>query len=131
MLVRPGRLYASLKDVTQTADLLGSVARLPADSPVGRLTQDTVRLDLVSDLVTADYLYWCLRTPQYRAYCRAHATGTTNLGLPRGDFLGFEIPKPTPWRLALVEAIGAIDDLVDINRRIADCLHCFVACPCT
>jgi type I restriction enzyme S subunit len=120
LLVRPGQLYASLKDLTQAADLLGSVARVPADSPVGRLTQDTVRLDLVSDLVTADYVYWCLRTPQYRAYCRAHATGTTNLGLPREDFLDFEIPEATPWRLALVEAIGALDDLIDTNRRIVD-----------
>jgi type I restriction enzyme S subunit len=119
MLVRPGQLYASLKDLTQAADLLGSVARLPAHSPVGRLTQDTVRIDLVSDVVTADYVYWCLRTPQYRAYCRAHATGTTNLGLPREDFLDFEIPKPTPWRLALVDAIGALDDLIDINRALA------------
>jgi len=120
LLVKPGEIYASLKDVTQTADLLGSVARVPTDSPTGRLTQDTVRLDLISDVVAPDYLYWCLRTPQYRAYCRAHSTGTTNLGLPRDDFLNFEIPVPTPWRLRLVEAIGAIDDLIDTNRRLAE-----------
>ena len=43
LLVQPGDLYASLKDVTQSADLLGAVARLPAGHSPGRLTQDTVK----------------------------------------------------------------------------------------
>jgi type I restriction enzyme S subunit len=120
LLVKPGEVYVSLKDVTQSADLLGSVARLPADSPIGRLTQDTVRLDLISEEINTDYLYWCLRTPQYRQYCRSHATGTTNLGLPRDDFLAFKIPAPTEERLALVGALGALDGLTDTNRRIVD-----------
>src|SRR5262245_18036455 len=105
LLVRPGEIYASLKDVTQSADLLGSVARLPTDVPIGRLTQDTVRLDVVSSEIDADYLYWCLRTPQCRQYCRSRATGTTNLGLPRDDFLAFELPPPTAERVALVRAL--------------------------
>src|SRR5262245_47494766 len=48
LLVRPGDLYVSLKDVTQSADLLGAVARLPLNHPVGRLTQDTVKLEPLS-----------------------------------------------------------------------------------
>src|SRR5690349_17847894 len=44
LIVRPGELYVSLKDVTQSADLLGAVARLPRDHSPGRLTQDTVKL---------------------------------------------------------------------------------------
>ena len=44
LLVQPGDLYVSLKDVTQSADLLGAVARLPLDHRPGRLTQDTVKL---------------------------------------------------------------------------------------
>ena len=45
LLVQPGDLYLSLKDVTQSADLLGAIARLPIDHPPGRLTQDTVKLE--------------------------------------------------------------------------------------
>jgi type I restriction enzyme S subunit len=40
LIVRSGEIYASLKDVTQNAYLLGSVARLPAEIGEGRLTQD-------------------------------------------------------------------------------------------
>ena len=40
----PGDLYVSLKDVTQSGDLLGAVARVPSEVNAGRLTQDTVKL---------------------------------------------------------------------------------------
>lgn len=129
LLVNPGQLFLSLKDVTQTADLLGAVARLPANLPAGRLTQDTVRLDLRPGLVSTQYLYWMLRTPQYRDYCRSHATGTTNLGLSRDDFFAYRIPKPTPSRETLVELLDALDDKIAANTtlaRAADKLACAI-----
>lgn len=118
LLVRPGELFASLKDVTQSADLLGSVARVPRNGSTGRLTQDTVRLDVVSDEVDADYLYLALLTPNYREYCRSHATGTTNLGLPREDFLAYEVPLPELEEQRRIAALlGALDDLIETDRR--------------
>src|SRR6266567_4329243 len=55
----PGDTYVSLKDVTQSGDLLGAVARVPPDVQAGRLTQDTVRLipNRVGE-ADADYIYW-------------------------------------------------------------------------
>src|SRR5687767_7245961 len=105
LLVYPGDLYLSLKDVTQSADLLGAVARLPRDHPPGRLTQDTVKLQPKDDRVPLNYLHWLLRTPQYRSYCRSHATGTTNLGLARDDFLAFPAPEPTPTQDRIVQTL--------------------------
>lgn len=117
--VQEGELYASLKDVTQTADVLGAVARLPKGEGIGRLTQDTVRLDIVNGSgVESEYIYWMLRTPQYRQYCRAHATGTTTMGLSRRDFLSFEIPVPDDSRSAIVELLGALDDKIAANERV-------------
>lgn len=119
LLVYPNEVYASLKDVTQTADVLGAVARVPADGPIGRLTQDTVRLDLKSDAASLDYLYWMLRTPQYRRYCQAHATGTTTMGLSRGAFFDFEFPAPCRFRQNLIELLAALDDKIAANERMA------------
>ena len=123
LLVRPGELYLSLKDVTQSADLLGAVARLPIDHPPGRLTQDTVKLEPKGTEVPLDYLYWLLRTPQYRSYCRAHATGTTNLGLAREDFLAFPAAEPTPTQLRVVATLGKLDDKIELNRRMNETLE--------
>src|SRR5271166_2335823 len=45
IILVPGDIYVSLKDVTQSADLLGAVARVPNSIETGRLTQDTVKLE--------------------------------------------------------------------------------------
>ena len=117
LLVHPGDLYVSLKDVTQSADLLGAVAKLPSDHSPGRLTQDTVKLVPKHDDVPLDYIHWLLRTAEYRYYCRACATGTTNLGLPRDDFLAYPVPTLTRTRRLIVELLDALDDKVELNRR--------------
>jgi len=123
LLVQPGDLYLSLKDVTQSADLLGAVARLPISQSLGRLTQDTVRLEPRENDVPLNYLYWLLRTPQYRSYCRAHATGTTNLGLAREDFLAFPAPEPTPTQCQMVDTLSTLDDKIELNRRMNETLE--------
>ncbi|MGH9795170.1 MAG: restriction endonuclease subunit S [Candidatus Acidiferrales bacterium] len=123
LILRPGELYVSLKDVTQSADLLGAVARVPIDIKVGRLTQDTVKLEPKDADTPLDYLYWLMRTPQYRGYCRAHATGTTNLGLARDDFLSFPAPQPTADQLILVELLNELDKHSQLNRRMNETLE--------
>ena len=108
MLLYPGDLYVSLKDVTQSADLLGSVAMVPKGIQAGRLTQDTVKLEFVNNTVARDYIYWLLRTPFYRQYCSAHRMGTTNLSLSREDFLSFPVPLPDHRAM---EIVGLLEDL--------------------
>lgn len=119
LLLRPGDLFLSLKDVTQDAALLGAVARVPTSVGVGRLTQDTVKLTIKATDVRADYLYWVLRTPQYREYCRQHAIGTTNLSLSREDFLSYSIPPATADRVKLIILLEAIESKIAVNDRIA------------
>ncbi|MGP8022327.1 MAG: hypothetical protein ACLPRE_15265, partial [Limisphaerales bacterium] len=105
LTLHPGDIYVSLKDVTQSADLLGSIARVPTHVPSGRVTQDTVKLSFIRKDVPSCYIYWLLRTPFYREYCRAHAIGTTNLSLAREDFLAFPVPRPKTRELTLVECL--------------------------
>ncbi|MGJ0492249.1 hypothetical protein [Methylobacter sp.] len=105
----PGEIYVSLKDVTQSGDLLGSVSRLPADIKSGRLTQDTVKLEFTGAPISESYVYWLLRTPFYREYCRSRATGTTTLGLAREDFLNFPVPEPTELEISLVKLLEGIE----------------------
>jgi len=118
LTLRPGDIYVSLKDVTQSADLLGAVARVPPHVHAGRVTQDTVKLSFIKKDVPSCYLYWLLRTPAYREYCRAHAIGTTNLSLARDDFLAFPVPRPKARELTLVETLDALDSKIELNRRM-------------
>jgi type I restriction enzyme S subunit len=123
MLLGPGDIYVSLKDVTQAADLLGAVARVPTSVQQGRLTQDTVKLVFKEKSAPADYIYYLLQTPEYRAYCKAHSTGTTNLGLSREDFLSFPVPEPSPVRVKIVELAQQIENKIELNRRMNETLE--------
>lgn len=123
ILVAPGDLLVSLKDVTQAADLLGSVVKVPKFIGQGRLTQDTVKLVFEPDFSAHSYIYWLLRTPQARAHCRQHATGTTNLGLARDDFLAIEVPPLDKSRKYLLQVLQALDDKIELNRRMNETLE--------
>lgn len=119
LTLHPGDIYVSLKDVTQSADLLGAIARVPPHVPAGRVTQDTVKLTFIRKDVPSGYLYWLMRTPVYREYCRAHAIGTTNLSISREDFLAFPVPQPKARELTLVETLDALADKIELNRRMS------------
>lgn len=123
ILLKPGDMYVSLKDVTQSADLLGAVARVPEAIRLGRLTQDTVKLIFRGDASYKPYIYWLLRSPEYRSYCRAHATGTTNLGLARDDFFAFPVPRLDADRRVIVEVLEALENKIDLNRRMNETLE--------
>ena len=86
----------------------------------GRLTQDTVKLEFNPglDAKTKLYTYWSLRTPQYRAYCKARGTGTTNMSLSRNDFLGWDIPAQSEARDVLVNLFELIELKIEANVRL-------------
>ena len=123
LLVYPGDMYVSLKDVTQSGDLLGSVARVPGFIEVGRMTQDTVKLVFKNEMIDRSFLYWVLRSPEYREYCRARGMGTTNLSLSREDFLSFSIPEPTPSRISVQRTLDAIESKITLSREINQTLE--------
>ena len=124
ILLYPGDIYVSLTDLTQSCDLLGAVSRVPPDIEVGRLTQDTIKLEFAPNAseLTRQYVYWSLRTPQYRAYCKARGTGTTNMSLSRTDFLNWTVPPRSQLRDCLIGLFELIESKIELNNRINDYL---------
>ena len=120
-IVESGDLFFSLKDLTQAGHLLGSVARLPESIPQGRLTQDTLKLSLSE--IDPTYVYWVLRSPQARRFYKSLATGTTNLGLAREDFLSLPIPPYTAERKFTVELLERIESKIELNKKINQTLE--------
>jgi type I restriction enzyme S subunit len=121
LLLVPGDLYVSLKGATKDGEMIGSVARLPSTVPSGRLTQDTVRLVLrVRDAEFERYLYWLLRTPEYRSYCAGRATGSAVVALSRDDFLGYPVRQLTAQRRRIVGVLEHVESKIESNRRASD-----------
>ncbi|MGR3911345.1 restriction endonuclease subunit S [Burkholderia sp. SR8] len=98
--------------------MIGSVARVPDFIPAGRLTQDTVKLVFnESDEATKTYIYWLLRTPQYREYCAGRAMGSAVVALSREDFLSYPVPPLTRPRAHLVELLELIERRCRVLRE--------------
>ena len=109
-MLAPGDLFASLKGATKDGKMIGSVARVPASVVSGRLTQDTVKLQFFQPKREIEnYLYWVLRTPQYRDYCAGRAMGSAVVAMSREDFLSYEVPPLTSFRSATVELLEEIE----------------------
>jgi type I restriction enzyme S subunit len=99
LMLIPGDLYVALKGATKDGKMIGSVARVPSSVLSGRLTQDTVKLEFGDQpKIDPRYLYWILRTPEYRDYCAGHAMGSAVVALSRSDFLSYLVPLITPTR---------------------------------
>lgn len=124
LMLFPGDVYASLKGATKDGKMIGSVARVPPSVPTGRLTQDTVKLVFRRpDPEDATYLYWVLRTPQYRDYCAGHAMGSAVVALSRRDFLSYPVPPSTAERRKVVTLLDAIENKIELNRRMSETLE--------
>lgn len=124
LMLVPGDLFASLKGATKDGKMIGSVARVPNFVPLGRLTQDTVKLEfLEQDKEVQCYIYWLLRTPQYRQYCAGRAMGSAVVALSRGDFLSYPIPPLTHYRKVLVDLLECIEQRVRLLREVSTTLE--------
>jgi len=89
--------------------MIGSVARVPLSVETGRLTQDTVKLEFLNpDEDAFNFIYWVLRTPQYRDYCAGRATGSAVVALSRDDFLNYPVPTITTTRIRVIGLLELI-----------------------
>ncbi|MBS0543067.1 MAG: restriction endonuclease subunit S [Proteobacteria bacterium] len=117
-MLTSGELFASLKGATKDGEMIGSVARVPRSVRSGRLTQDTVKLVFRRrDNDFEQYVYWVLRTPQYRAYCAGRATGSAVVALSRDDFLAYPVPPLTPDRMHCVRLLETIEQRIAVLRQ--------------
>lgn len=122
--LKPGDIFASLKGATKDGKMIGSVARVPNSIAKGRLTQDTVKLEFLERNTSFEnYIYWLLRTPQYRDYCAKRATGSAVVALSRDDFLSYPVPEHTEVRARIITLLELIDNKITLNRQINQTLE--------
>lgn len=102
----PGELVVAQTDLTQAADVIGRVVRVPGDVTAGRLVAS---LDLVivrpRERMPVEYLYGVLLEERFRQHCRSRSSGTTVLHLSRDalpQYAAPEVPFEEQVRFALL-----------------------------
>ena len=123
-VARPGDVLIAMTDLTQRGDVLGSPLMIPRT--VGDFclfTLDAGKLKPHKGL-EPQFLYYTLRSEDFRGFAAAHATGTTVRRVRPADVLSYEFPlPPLEEQRAIARVLGALDDKIELNRRMSETLE--------
>ena len=125
-VVHPGEMVIAQTDVTQDGDVVGRPALVPQHTKyrnlVASLDAAIVRND-VSGRLDMKFLYYRLMARDYAHHAKSMATGTTVLHLSRDAIPSFIFMLP-PFgeQRRIVQVLGALDDKIELNRRMNETL---------
>ncbi|MEJ1087260.1 restriction endonuclease subunit S [Microbacterium sp. Mu-80] len=110
----------------QAGDLLlareapvGPIVRLPSSANVAP-GQRTVLLRPDPSVTSSDYLYYLLRSPRMQSELLVKAEGSTVHHLNVADIRALNVTlPPLPEQQAIAEVLGALDDKIAANTRLA------------
>ncbi|MXZ90074.1 MAG: restriction endonuclease subunit S [Chloroflexi bacterium] len=122
-----GDLLVTMTDLSKLSDTLGYPALVP-DRPEGRRYLHNQRLGKVTpkraEAIDTRFLYYVMCTADYRQEVLASATGTTvkHTSPDRIKQFRFMLP-PLPEQRAIAHILGALDDKIELNRRLNETLE--------
>lgn len=120
-VLKEGELVLTMTDLSKQADTLGYPAIIP--NPRSQRFLHNQRLGKVlikrGSELDRGFLFYLLRTAEYRNEVLASATGTTVKHTSPGRILAYKasIP-PLPEQKAIAAVLGALDDKIELNRRM-------------
>ena len=124
--IKPGELLVALTDITQEGKVLGTPALVPEEGNGGlAVTHHVARVIINSPKeLEARFLYYLLQGQDFKDYVRGVATGTTVRAVSVADVLSYdaELPPPAEQR-AISRVLGALDDKIELNRRMNQTLE--------
>ena len=122
-----GDLLVTMTDLSKQSDTLGYPALVPARTDGSRYLHNQ-RLGKVLPRDTAElhtrFLYYLMCSAEYRHEVLASATGTTvkHTSPDRIKQFRFGLP-PLPEQRAIARVLGALDDKIELNRRMNETLE--------
>jgi type I restriction enzyme S subunit len=125
-VLNEGDLLVTMTDLSKQGDTLGYPAIVPR--PHGPRFLHNQRLGKVIIKPGAEldrrFLFYLLRTAEYRHEILASATGTTVRHTSPGRILAHKVSIPLlDKQKAIASVLGALDDKIELNRRINETLE--------
>jgi type I restriction enzyme, S subunit len=116
-----GDLILTMTDLSKQADTLGYPAFVPKSRGSRFLHNQRLGKVLIknSDKLDKRFLFYLLRTSEYRNEVLASATGTTVKHTSPGRILAYKACfPPAAEQKAIAAVLGALDDKIELNRRM-------------
>lgn len=123
--LRKGKLKR-LDLVLTTRGTVGNVAFYDSSVPFDhiRINSGMVIFRSATDKIVPRYLYFFLRSQFFIEQVKALSTGSAQPQLPIRDIKRIEIPiPPIPEQMAIADILGALDDKIELNRRMNETLE--------
>lgn len=95
-IVKQGDLIVSHTDITQEAEVIGNPALVIEDPRYKQLviTMDMVKVVPKDDRLSIPFLYFLMRTAEFKFHCLGCSNGTTVLHMSKSAIPTFSFPKP-------------------------------------
>lgn len=108
-----------MTDLSKEADTLGYSARIPESAHRLLHNQRLGKIIIKNSEICQSYVHWLLRTPDYRNEILASYTGSTVKHTSPGKILNYKfLLPPLNEQRAIASILGALDDKIDLNRRM-------------
>lgn len=120
VIVQPGDVLLNI-----TGDSVARVCQAPKEVLPARVNQHVAIIRPHGDILSARYLRYFLLNPSMQQYMHAlAASGATRQALTKGMIEAFEIPDlPLPEQKAIASILGALDDKIELNRKMNETLE--------
>lgn len=95
-VVREGDLIVAHTDITQEAEVIGNPALVIGDSKYNTLviSMDMVKVIPLVDWISTEFLYFLMKTREFKGHCEGLANGSTVLHLSKSAIPTFQFSKP-------------------------------------
>ncbi|MFK5938595.1 MAG: restriction endonuclease subunit S [Sulfurimonas sp.] len=119
-------LIVTMTDLSKAGDTLGYPAKVPYSSTYRYLHNQRLGLvNLISNDLDIEYLYWLMRTKKYQKFIVNSATGSTVKHTSPSRILEytFTAPSDTKKQKKIAHILSTLDDKIELNRKINDTLE--------
>jgi type I restriction enzyme S subunit len=125
-ILKEGDILITMTDLSKAGDTLGYSAKIPKHSGIKYLHNQRLGLvQLKSDEIDPDFLYWVLRTKPYQFYIVGSATGSTvkHTSPTRICTYEFQAPKDIEEQKQIAQILTSLDDKIELNLQMNQTLE--------
>ena len=120
-----GEVIVTMTDLSKQADTLGYSAKVPSSINYRCLHNQRIGRVIPKDnSFCLDFIYWLMRSRDYRHWIVSRATGSTvkHTSPSRIEDFEFDLP-PLSTQEAIAHILGTLDDKIELNRKTNETLE--------
>lgn len=125
-ILKPDSIIVTMTDLSKGMDTLGFSARVPIET--NKIYLHNQRIGLVSlkdcNNVDVNYLYWLMRSDNYRRWVVSSSTGSTVKHTAPSKILSYRFLLPDlETQKQIASILSSLDEKIELNRKMNETLE--------